>query len=67
MSVHSSTQIFFGHFGLQTLRYAGVIWLLSLIGHTIYLIGVHFGEDQRTNTINTHFSKEIGPPLHTQL
>lgn len=43
-----------------------LITLLSLIRQSIYLIGVPFGEDQRANTINTHFSKEIGPPLHTQ-
>ena len=34
------------------IRYAGLFLLLFLIGH-MYLIGVWFGEDRRTNTIQT--------------
>lgn len=33
-----------------TLGYAGVIWLIFLIGH-LYLMVVRLGEDQRTNTM----------------
>jgi hypothetical protein len=46
------------------LRYVGAIALLFLI-KTLHLIGVWFGVDRRTNTINTHFLREIG--LHLQI
>jgi hypothetical protein len=35
------------------LRYAGVIWLLFLMGY-LYFIGLWLDEDQRTNTIKSH-------------
>ena len=35
------------------LRYAGVIWLLFLMGY-LYFIGLWLGEDQRTHTIKSH-------------
>lgn len=45
---------------LFQLRYMGVIWLLLLIGH-MYLIGMWYGYDQRTNGIKEKcVFKEIG-------
>jgi hypothetical protein len=35
------------------LSYAGVIWLLFLIGH-LYLVGVWLSKNRRTNTMKTH-------------
>ena len=43
---------------VRILRYAGVIWLVSLIRH-LYLIGAGLGEDQRTNIIKTHVYKRL--------
>ena len=41
-----------------SLRYAGVMRLLFLIGR-LNLIGMWFGEDQRANIIKTHVSKRL--------
>jgi hypothetical protein len=38
---------------MSCVRYVGVDWLLFLI-RFLYLIGVDFREDQRTNTTKTH-------------
>ena len=61
LSNHDCTNIPFPSF-LNDLRYAGVIGLLFLVAH-LYMLGVWFGEGQRTNTINkleTCCLKEIG-------
>ena len=46
-----------------SIRYASVIWLFILIGH-LNLIGVWFGEDQRTNIIRHMYKRDWSTHLN---